>query len=66
MNFPCFSNFVFLNTLLSVLGLLFCFFLLLILGAIDMAETNDDMDEDYKYEEDVAKSEIDLDVDSYE
>jgi hypothetical protein len=35
-------------------------------GIIDMAETDDDMDEDYKYEEDVAKSEIDLDVNSYE
>jgi hypothetical protein len=31
-----------------------------------MAETDDEMDEDYKYEEDVAESEIDLDVDSYE
>ncbi len=35
-------------------------------GIIDMAETDDDMDEDYKTEEDVAESEIDLDVDPYE
>ncbi len=31
-----------------------------------MVETDDEMDEDYKYEEEVAESEIDLDVDSYE